>query len=180
MSNAETSAPAGTEVCVGILILVPEPLAGRVRALRESVADPEGAEIPAHVTLVPPTPLPESVLPAVMDHLEAVAAKNAPFELRLCGTDSFQPVTDVSYLRVLDGADDCDRLQDALRTGPLEGELRYPYHPHVTLAHDVPQAGLDRALAAMGSVDERFTVDRFVLFVDREEWQRAAEFHLAD
>lgn len=176
---APQSEPA--EVVLGVLILVPEPLSGRVRALRTSLSE-DVVAVPTHVTLIPPTTVAATELPSVVEHLGAVAAGERPFSIRLLGTDTFQPVTDVVFLPLADGRDSCDRLQERLRGGPLQVDLRFPYHPHVTLAHDIPQAGLDQARAAMESVDETFTVDRFVLYADpsgTEDWEPVREFPLA-
>ena len=40
---------------------------------------------------------------------------------------------------------DCERLEAQVRSGPLQRELKFPYHPHVTVAHDLPEEALDRA-----------------------------------
>lgn len=161
-------------VLLGIVILLPDPLAGRVHEVRSALGDP--VPMPTHITLVPPTPVDPSRLTAVAAHLGAVAADEEPFEVRLQGTASFRPVTDVTYLRVVEGGDACDRLQRRTRSGPLSSvELRYPYHPHVTVAHDVPPAALDRAERELAGVDEAFTVDRFVLFTGEPEDALAPE-----
>ena len=68
----------------------------------------------------------------------AVAARLEPFVVTLVGTGTFRPVSDVVFVQVVDGARACDRLQEQVRTGPLERRLGFPYHPHVTVAHDVP------------------------------------------
>lgn len=173
-------APAQGAVEVGVLVLVPEPLAGRVRDLRAQVRDPRGAVIPPHVTLVPPTRIGVRVLDDVVEHLREVASARAPFDLRLRGTRTFQPVTDVVYLAVAGGGSHCDRLQSALRQGPLAVDLRFPHHPHVTLAHDVPEACLDHARASMADVDETFRVTEFVLFAHAPEapWEVVGTFTL--
>lgn len=174
-----TAAADSAVVTVGVLIHVPQPLAGRVAEVRSAVTEVL-EDVPTHVTLVPPATLLEDDLDAFVEHLAQVAAQAPPFEIRLCGTATFQPVTDVVYLRVLEGAAECDVLQDHLRRGPAAIDLRYPYHPHVTLAHDVPQAALDLVREHMSAVDETFTVDRFVLHVERpgEQWQPVREFSL--
>lgn len=179
----DRSTTPGTEsgvVEIGVLVLLPEPLAGRVRDLRSRVRDPRGAVIPPHVTLVPPTGIDARTLDDVARHLEGVASARAPFEVTLRGTRTFQPVTDVVYLAVVGGGADCDRLQSAVRQGPLAVDLRFPYHPHVTLAHDVPQPALDAAFEAMADVDETFCVREFVLYAHRPDapWEIVRTFML--
>ena len=39
-----------------------------------------------------------------------------------------------------------------MRSGPLERELKFPYHPHVTVAHDLPEEALDRAFDGAGAL----------------------------
>ncbi|GAB49225.1 2'-5' RNA ligase family protein [Mobilicoccus pelagius] len=186
MSRGETAPDgedlpgSGPRVEIGVLVPVPEPLSGRVRALRTAIGDPRGGPIPPHVTVVPPTEIDAAALPAIVEHLSTVAALGRPFEVHLQGTRTFQPVTDVVYLAVVGGAEELDDVQDAVRRGPLAVDLRYPYHPHVTLAHDVPQAGLDRARSEMADVDERFTVGGFVLYAHPVEapWEIVGTFAL--
>ena len=109
-----------------------------------------------------------------------MAARHRPFTVRLRGSDTFRPVTDVVYLVVAEGAAECDALQGEIRGGPLAVELRYPYHPHVTLAHDVDPERLDRALEATADVDVSFEVAEVVLFTHAPgaPWQRLGTFPL--
>ena len=51
-----------------------------------------------------------------------------------------------------------------MRSGPLQRDLSFPYHPHVTVAHEVTEAQLDRAFEELGSYDARFRVWGFTLF----------------
>ena len=51
----------------------------------------------------------------------------------------------------------------------------YPYHPHVTVAHDVPTEALDRVYAELAGFDARFTVDHFTLYVHGDGRQMAAD-----
>ena len=51
-----------------------------------------------------------------------------------------------------------------MRSGPLARELRFPYHPHVTVAHDLPDDALDRAFHAVRHYEAAFRVWGFTLF----------------
>lgn len=161
-----TGAPAvmTESVDIGILIVLPEPLASRVAQVREAVGDDPG-DVPPHITLLPPTTIDSEDVTAVLEHVRHVAAATPAFEVELSGTDTFEPVTHVVYVAVGQGGEQCDALQEALRAGPLETELRFPYHPHVTLAHDVPRPGLERARRAMASTEEILLVDGFDVFL---------------
>ena len=55
-------------------------------------------------------------------------------------------------------------LEGKVRAGPLARDLSFPYHPHVTVAHDVGDEMLDRAFAALASYDASFRVWGFTLF----------------
>jgi len=51
-----------------------------------------------------------------------------------------------------------------VRSGPLRRAVRFNYHPHVTVAHDLSDEQLDRAYAELASYDARFAADRLTLF----------------
>ena len=86
-------------------------------------------------------------LPAVEAHLTEVAAAGRPFTMRLSGTDTFRPLSPVVFVRVVEGAEACMWLQQRVRDpeGPVARELQFPYHPHVTVAHGIDEAAMDRA-----------------------------------
>ena len=68
------------------------------------------------------------------------------------------------FIKLLDGADDCDRLQRRIRTGPLERDLLFEYHPHVTVAHHLDEASMDRAQAVLAEYGADFTVPGVELY----------------
>ena len=83
-----------------------------------------------------------AALPAVEEHLAAVAAAHLPFTLHLRGTGTFRPVTQVVFVAVAAGISECELLAAAIRAAPeLHREARFPYHPHVTVAQDVAAGG---------------------------------------
>lgn len=158
-------APGPDEVIVGITVTVPAPYAGVLTAARHASGDPEAALIAPHVTLVGPALVSVRDLPAVDEHLERVAAAHAPFVVHLRGTGSFRPVSPVVFVALARGIASCEQLERAIRTGPLDIPLRFPYHPHVTVAQDVDDAALDAAEAGLAEFDESFPVteiDRYV------------------
>ncbi|MFM6851924.1 MAG: 2'-5' RNA ligase family protein, partial [Terrabacter sp.] len=71
-------------------------------------------------------------------------------------------------------------LAGAVRRGPLEVDLHYPYHPHVTIAHHLDDAALDRAFAELAGFECRFTAEEFSLYVHDETagWQPTRHFGL--
>jgi 2'-5' RNA ligase len=84
--------------------------------------------------------------------------------MHLRGTASFRPVSPVVFVPLVEGIADCERVEERIRSGPLRRELRFPYHPHVTVAHDLDEQGLDRASAALKDYEARFSVWGFTLF----------------
>ena len=149
---------------VGVAFGLPEPYSGVLQAWRERLGDPFAAGIPPHVTLLPPTALDESVLGDVEEHLRVVAAGEQPFTMHLRGAGTFRPVSPVVFVSLAAGISGCERVQAKVRSGPLAGELSFPYHPHVTVAHDLPEPALDRAFDALADYDARFDVWGFTLF----------------
>ncbi|WP_336920837.1 2'-5' RNA ligase family protein [Aquipuribacter sp. SD81] len=157
--------PAGADgVTLGLAVAVPEPWAGELVERRAATGDPVARSVPPHVTLVPPLVVAPGQVEAVAAHVRERAAGCEPFVLHLAGAGTFRPVSQVSFVRVAAGATECDALQSRLRCGPLARELRFPYHPHVTVGHDVPDAALDRAERDLAGFEARFTVEHVSLF----------------
>ena len=148
---------------VGVATGVPEPWGSQLDRSRARAGDPLAAMIPAHVTLLGPTEVDASALPAIEKHLAGVAADHLAFPIRLCGTGTFRPVTEVVFVVVAVGVGELERLACAVRSGPLARELEFPYHPHVTVAHDVPTAALDSVSDELAGFVAEFPLDHFTL-----------------
>ena len=149
---------------IGVAIAVPPPYGAQLQAWREQLGDPTAHAIPAHITLLPPTRVAEGDLSKIDDHLRETAAGEVPFPMVLRGTGTFRPISPVVFVQVALGIADCQRLELRIRTGPLSRELRFPYHPHVTIAHDLPDDVLDRAFGALSGYHVRFEVAGFSLY----------------
>lgn len=147
-----------------MVISLPTPWREVLAGWRQRVGDAAEARIPPHVTLLPPTEVPRAALPAIDEHLAGVAAGCAPFEIHLSGTGTFRPVSDVVFVVVRSGIAQCEQLEARVRSGPLHRDNRFPYHPHVTVAHDIPHSGLDEAYEGLRSFDARFPVGGFTVF----------------
>lgn len=149
---------------VGVAIPVPEPYGGELQGWRKEFGDPLADAIPTHLTLVPPTVVEEEVLREVDEHLSGVAAGFWPFDIRLRGTATFRPVSPVAFVVVARGTGECEQLEARVRSGPLYRELRFHYHPHVTVAHDLPDEVLDRADRELTGYDAAFRAWGFSLY----------------
>lgn len=167
--------PAPSQCVVGLTIPLPEPWAAQVRIVRAGAGDPLAHVIAPHVTLLPPTVVERGDVPAIAAHVERVAGRTAPFVLRARGVGTFRPVSPVVYVALQDGGPQCDVLQQMLRRqgGPLATALRFPFHPHITLAHEVSDDSLDAAARAGADIDARFVVERISLHRLAEDgsWQ---------
>jgi 2'-5' RNA ligase len=149
---------------IGVAIGIPEPYGRELQGWREQLGDPNAKRIVPHVTLLPPTPLDSAALPDVEEHLRRIAAAESTFEITLRGSATFQPVSPVVFVPLVQGIAECERLESQVRSGPLARELRFPYHPHVTVAHDLPPDALRRAFDALRTYEACFRVWGFTLF----------------
>jgi len=149
---------------IGVAINIPEPYGRELQGWRERLGDPNAKRIVPHITLVPPTPVDPGDLPAIEESLLAVARKERPFDIRLRGSATFLPVSPVVFVPLIVGIGDCERLAKAVRRGSLAIDARFPYHPHVTVAHDLPDDALRRAFTAVSAYEAAFRVWGFTLF----------------
>ena len=170
---------ASGETVVGVAVAVPEPFCTQLLEARVRFGDPEARNVVPHVTLVGPTAVRDAQLDALDAQLARIAAAHRPFRIRLHGTQSFRPVSPVVFVTLEEGAAPCTELEGALRVGSLQGEPLFPYHPHVTIAHDVDDAALDAAQAEMADYSATFEVTDIHRFVhDGTAWCPARRFVL--
>ena len=152
-------------VTIGVAVAIPEPWATQLQDYRTSIGDTMAATIPTHITLVPPTVVADDELEKIETHLEMAAGDLPAFAVHLRGTGTFRPVSPVVFVSVVEGISQFEQLAEAVRRGPLEVDLAYPYHPHVTIAHDLADPQLDRAFDELSGFDCEFEVDDFHLYV---------------
>jgi 2'-5' RNA ligase len=165
---------------IGVAIAVPEPWATQLQEYRKSLGDDTAATIPTHVTLLPPIDVDESLMPVIEQHLAEVSARAHSFRIHLRGTGTFRPVSPVVFVGVVEGISECEQLAFAVRRGPLAFDAEFPYHPHVTIAHHLPEGVLDRAFAELAGFDCEFFVEHFRLYThaDHSGWIPARDFRL--
>ena len=167
-------------VMLGVAVAIPQPHAAVLTNWRRRVGDPAADLIWPHVTLLPPTPVAVDAMDEIEEHLAGTAAAGDPFVMHLAGTGTFRPASPVVFIQIARGVADCELLEKAIRQGPLERDLDFPYHPHVTVAHDIDDRGLDDAYDGLAGFVARFPVERFGLFSrdpDRR-WRWRTEFEL--
>lgn len=151
------------ERTIGVAIGIPQPWGAELDGFRASTGDPAGPLIPSHITLLGPTVCSHS--DAELDaHLLTVARGHEPYSILLKGTGTFRPVSQVVFVSLAIGISECEKLAGAVRNGPLQRELAHPYHPHVTVAHDVPAPALDDIFSRLADYEARFDVDHFTRY----------------
>ncbi|MEZ0448714.1 2'-5' RNA ligase family protein [Cellulomonas sp. ICMP 17802] len=171
---------SGDQVRIGVAITVPEPYGTVLQTARARFGDPWADFIPPHITLLGPTVIEHDEITSVDEHLAEVAAQHAPFVVRLRGTGTFRPVSPVVFVQVAEGVAGCEGLESSVRSGLLSQELRFVYHPHVTVAHEVPDDRLDAAFDGLADFDASFVVDSFHSYAHGDDgvWRPARDFSL--
>jgi 2'-5' RNA ligase len=117
-----------------LVIYIPGPLGKFLDDLRRELVPEYNPH--AHVSLLPPRPLAVDWRLA-SDQARALADRWVPFEIELTGIAVF-PVTDVIYIELGTGAAELRRMHGALNAGLLKFQDPFPYHPHITLAQELP------------------------------------------
>lgn len=170
---------------LGVVLLVPQPLATQIDGLRRALGDGALARIPAHLTLVPPVNVAERDLPSAFAVVRAAAAGSSVLSLRLGPVTTFQPVNPVAYLAV-DGKatsmEDLSTLREACLTGPLTRPQDHDFVPHVTIADEQAPARLDAAVTALADFSAEVTFDRVHVLAEQpgRVWVPIAEMALGE
>jgi 2'-5' RNA ligase len=170
----------GSQISIGVAISVPAPYSESLTRARIEAGDPEALAIAPHITLMPPSVIEPEQMDEVRTHLREVATQHSPFVVALAGTDSFRPISPVVFVAVTEGAEGCAELHGSVIEGPLEQQLRFPFHPHVTIAHDLDDARLDDAGRSRAEFEARFPVAQFALYEygDDGVWREVENFSL--
>jgi 2'-5' RNA ligase len=164
----------------GVALTIPEPWSTSLQQAREDFGDPMASAIPPHVTLLPPTDVAPELMEGFLAHLLSVTAAAEPFEMVLSGTGTFRPVSPVVFVQVSQGIAHCEGLEQAVRSGPVQRTLEFPYHPHVTVAHHLDDAALERALKSLADFRCSFRVASVELYHHHrdEVWRVVDSFPL--
>ena len=149
---------------IGVSIPIPAPHGDYLQRRRANFGDPQARQIPAHITLLPPTEVDDEAYAAFRRHCAKVAAVHQPFDVVLRGTGTFRPLSDVVFIQVAQGVSNCEALEVSLRSGPVSRDLDFYYHPHVTVAHNVSAEAMDRAFAELADYSVSFEVGAYHLY----------------
>jgi 2'-5' RNA ligase len=164
---------------IGVALSLPEPWASELQTYRTSI-DPSASLVPTHITLVPPTALADDDLAEVEEHLAKVADGAPAFRVHLRGTGTFRPVSPVVFITLVEWISQTEQLAAAVRSGPLDIAVEFPFHPHVTVAHHLPEASMDRAFTDLAAFECAFEVAGFHLYAHDEVlgWRPTRDFIL--
>ena len=167
---------------IGVAVAIPEPWGQQLQDFRISLGDETATRIPTHITLVPPTDVVDEQLPVIEAHLAEVASGVPSYHVHLRGTGTFRPVSPVVFVSLVEGISQTEQLAGLVRRGPLTTELEYPFHPHVTIAHHLPDDVLDRAFRELADFECTFPASEFHLYRHDEEtgWAPDVDFVLRD
>jgi 2'-5' RNA ligase len=119
-----------------LVIYIPDPLGRFLDDLRTELVP--GCNPHAHVSVLPPRPIAVDWQVA-SEQVKECAGNWAPFDIvleRIC----IFPVTNVIYLELGQGADEMFRIHAAMNSRALKFDEPFAYHPHITLAQEIPPA----------------------------------------
>jgi len=165
-----------------LVIYIPGPLGKFLDDLRRELVPHYNPH--AHVSVLPPRPL-SVTWQTASEQVRSLSASWKPFEVELTNLDIFR-VTEVAYLEVGAGARELRRMHEAVNTAALAFEDPYPYHPHITLAQEVPHERVPETFELARRRWNEFTGPRsfqaecavFVQNTTRNIWLDLAEFPL--
>ena len=170
---------------LGVVLLVPQPLATQIDGLRRALGDVSLGRVPPHVTLVSPINVAERDLPAAFAVVRAAASFTPVLSLRLGPVTTFQPVNPVAYLTVdgkAEAMEELAALRDSCLAGPLERRHDHDFVPHVTVAAEQEAARLDAAVRALSDFSADVTFDRVHVLAEQPGriWVPIAESPLGE
>jgi 2'-5' RNA ligase len=117
-----------------LVIYIPDPLGRFLDDLRKELVP--GCNPHAHVSVLPPRPLAVDWRVA-SEQVRHCASVRHPFDITLGGIKRF-PVTNVIFIELAQGADQLFEMHADMNTEALEFAEPFAYHPHITLAQEIP------------------------------------------
>jgi 2'-5' RNA ligase len=137
--------PAEAEPNVfALVIYLPDPLGGFLDDLRRELVPHYNPH--AHVSVLPPRPL-NGDWHVASEQVRELTTTGSPFDIELTSVDLF-PITNVIYLELGKGASELYAMHAAMNRHCLKFEEPFTYHPHVTLAQEIPDSEVE-ALCAL-------------------------------
>jgi 2'-5' RNA ligase len=138
-----------------VVAYLPGRLGEFVDSLRKRL-NPRFAHWLAHVTILPPRPLPAHTQEFLADIREK-CQMTEPFDAGLSEVSTFWPIKGVVYLPIAAGAERLAALHNLLSGGASEWIEPYPYVPHVTVAQELDEAETQAAVRLASEEWARFS-----------------------
>jgi hypothetical protein len=139
--------PDGEQQTLGWFALVsyiPDPLARFLDDLRIELVP--GCRPKAHVTALPPRPL-HSELKEAIGWIDEVIRTFPSFRIETGDMEIFE-LSNVVYLGIRQGAERLHEIYESLNCGELAFKEGFEYHPHITIAQNLPE-GAARRIASI-------------------------------
>lgn len=140
-----------TPLHYALVAYIRNPVSDFVRALRREL-QPEAADTPAHLTILPPRLLSGPVSEAT-ELIESVCSGVPPFTITLGDVESFIPSSATVFIQIAHAAYRLRELHDRLNTGVLRDDEEWPYMPHFTIFR---MQEMERARAAFPTARQRW------------------------
>ncbi len=117
-----------------LVIYIPDPLGRFLDDLRKALVP--GCNPHAHVSVLPPRPIAVDWQVA-SEQVRRCASAQPPFEVALGAVRMF-PVTNVIYIELARGTGELFEMHDAMNSAALHFDEPFAYHPHITVAQEIP------------------------------------------
>lgn len=124
----------GSLRCYALVVYIPDPLGRFLDDLRRELVP--GCAPHAHVSVLQPRWVTADSGTATR-HLRCLASDLGPFEIEAGNVEIFD-VSHVVFLNISQGARQLRFLNGLCNSGPLAFQPAFPYHPHITLAQNLP------------------------------------------
>ena len=169
-----------------VVTYIPDPLASFLHAVQKEIA-PSYQSVRAHVTVLPPRPLPLEIgAEFAGEQLREQTLRVPAFVIEATGVEVFRD-TSVIYLAVGAGRVELERMHGLLNSDGLAHAEPYPFHPHITVAQGLAPERLRGAVELTRRRWEEYSLERsfpvetftFVQNTIQNEWIDLAEFTLA-
>jgi 2'-5' RNA ligase len=168
-----------------VVFYIPNPLGAFLDQLRRHL-EPGTLAPRAHVTVLPPRPLPDGVSPdQAWAYIEGLAPSLHPVLIRAAHIEVF-PVSNVVYVGLAAGSEQLEKMHDRLNNGALAAGEAFRFHPHITLAQGLsPEQAMEIAAHAQRRWNEfagprEFSADTFTFVQNTlgNRWLDLAELSL--
>ena len=163
---------------LSIVAEVPAAVSARLVSWRASQGLVGPAADSCHITIL----ISEDAGGDPLRSIEQVVASIGPAQVGLGPAATFEPVTPVTYLPVVAGADRLTLIHATCQRAVGESVSPFPYEPHLTLANHAPAPALAASLqdfASLPSELSNFTIDQLTVYrYHSGSWQQLGTVNL--